>query len=423
MIFTVKPTESIKATIVLPASKSYSIRAFMIAACGGRSTIIRPSNCQDAMVAMQTAKALGASVVVEGDHYRVQASERMQKSRVIHVGESGTTLRFVLPLLPFYVEKATVKGKGTLIGRPNDHLNQALRAQGLSIKGAGRKESVPIVYQGGSLAGGAIPIDGTVSSQFISALLIAAAKLPHHSRITIQGDKVVSRDYITMTRQVLELTGIKTTHRSLRQLSVDGNQIFKGLKRFVVPSDYGLAAFFLVAAAITKSNITLKGYLNDAFVQADGAIFGLLKKMGVVFEKTLRSVRVQGPFNIKGGTFSLKDCPDLLPILAVLALFAQDKTTFVDIAHARVKESDRISDLRKELLKVGARLEEKQDSLTVFPLDDRVKSGVTLEAHHDHRLAMAFAVLGLRIGVRVKGMESCAKSYPDFMRDFSMLTT
>jgi 3-phosphoshikimate 1-carboxyvinyltransferase len=129
---------------------------------------------------------------------------------------------------------------------------------------------------------------------------------------------------------------------------------------------------------------------------------------------------MKGPFQLKGGVFSLKNCPDLVPIMSVLALFAKGKTRLVDIHHARAKESDRISDLRKELLKVGADVSETKDALTITPRATYIK-GKLLDAHHDHRLAMAFTVLGARVGCRVKGIESSHKSYPGFVRDMKSL--
>ena len=155
-------------------------------------------------------------------------------------------------------------------------------------------------------------------------------------------------------------------------------------------------------------------------VQSDRHILEFLRCMGVNFEKTDRLIKIKGPFDLKGGVFSLKNCPDLVPIMSILALFAKGKTKLVDIRHARAKESDRISDLRKELLKVGAHVSETKDALTIDPRTT-YKNGRLLDSHHDHRLAMAFTVLGTKIGCRVKGIESSHKSYPAFVQDMKTL--
>jgi 3-phosphoshikimate 1-carboxyvinyltransferase len=166
--------------------------------------------------------------------------------------------------------------------------------------------------------------------------------------------------------------------------------------------------------------VLLQGNLDKSLIQSDGHILEFLRGMGAHFQMTRRSIKIKGPFDLKGGVFSLKDCPDLVPIMSVLALFAKGKTRLVGIHHARAKESDRISDLRKELLKVGARVSETKDSLTIEP-QATYKSGQLLDSHNDHRLAMAFTVLGLKIGCRVRGIESSHKSYPNFVRDMKVL--
>ena len=411
MILKVIPSKAIKGSFYLPASKSYSIRAFFIAACGGSSKIVGASNCEDAIVAQNIYTALKA-----GD-------------KTFNVGESGTSLRFLLPLLSLHTTKAVVKGKGTLIGRPNHHLCEALRAQGMDIAGDGNNESVPIVYKGGMLKPGVIKIDGSMSSQFISALLIAVPRLFKDSRIEITGKEIVSADYIVMTLQILNKAGIEikalsgkrsALRKDTREFIVKGNQTFKGLKNFRVPSDYGLAAFPMAAAALVASKVVLKGHFNDVFIQSDGHILDFLKRMGVKFQKTDKAIIMNGPFELKGGTFSLKTCPDLVPIMSVLAMFAKGRTKLIDIGHARIKESDRISDLRNELLKVGANVSETASTLTIDP-QPNYKGGQLLDPHHDHRLAMAFTVLGMKIGCKIKDIGCTRKSYPDFVKDMKTL--
>ena len=424
MILTVKPAFFLKGKVHLPASKSYSIRAFMIAACGGSSTIINPSNCDDAKVSMRVIKSLGAQVkeVKRGTVSRWDIIAEKYEPRLsrISVKESGTVLRFLLPLLALRGKTAVVVGEGTLCGRPNLFLLQTLRAMGADIKGQGKDEGIPIYLNGGILRGGDITIDGSLSSQFVSALLIASARLAQDTCLTLRGRQLVSTDYITMTCQVLEKSGIKIGKKGLRSYQIKGKQEFKGLKNFAVPSDYGLAAFLMAAAALNNSEVTLNGNLGDELVQADGHIISFLDRMGVDFYKTSQSIQIKGPFELAGGNFSLRNCPDLVPIMAVLALFARGQTRLYNIGHARAKESDRITDLRTELLKVGAKITEKRDELIIDP-QTKYKDDCVLDPHKDHRLAMAFCVLGLKLGVSVKDIECTRKSYPDFVRHFKAI--
>ncbi len=421
MILTVKPTLRLKGSVRLPASKSYSIRAFLIAACGGNSVIVHPSNCDDAVVARLAAGQLGSNIKQLGNNiFKVQGRINKPKVAHIHVKESGTVLRFIIPLAALFKQHVTVSGEGTLRGRPNHFLTKTLRSMGLKVKGHGVAEGIPIRISGGRLHGGRIIIDGTLSSQFISALLITCPQLEEDSTIILIGKKIVSLDYLTMTRQILKKSGVNVKPKGLRSFIIKAPQKFKGLGRFVVPSDYGLAAFLMAAAALIKSEVILEGYLKDDFIQADKQILFLLKKMGVKFTKKNNFIKMRGPYSFKGGAFSLKDAPDLVPIMAVLALFAKGRTRLYDIGHARVKESDRIGDLRWELLKVGAKIKEGKAELIIEP-QNNYRSNVLLDPHKDHRLAMAFSILGLKLGTHVKDIECVSKSYPQFVRDLRAL--
>lgn len=420
MIVSFSPADRLEGDIFLPASKSYSIRAFLIAACGGRSSLVHPSNCDDARVAMRVARALGAQLhKTDKNTWQVIAATTKTRS-TINVGESGTVLRFLLPLLSLKGQHVVVTGEGTLRGRPNWPLTGLLRQQGVDVRGTGKVESVPICFCGGKMRAGQMNIDGGLSSQFISALLIACPQLLEDTHLTVRGRKLVSGDYIQMTREVLSVAKVRIKMRGQREFFISGRQRFRGLGRFIVPSDFGLAAFHLAAAALCPSRVTLRGQLAPQFIQADERILGILRRMGVRFQKTDRFLKMTGPFSLRGGDFDLASAPDLVPILSVLALFARGRTRIYNIGHARVKESDRISDLRRELLKVGAKIKESQDQILIEP-QPKYRQDVVLDPHHDHRLAMAFAVLGVKLGVRIKDMSCVAKSYPDFLKDFRSL--
>ncbi len=421
MILTVQPASRLRGFVKFPASKSYSIRAFMIAACGGQSTIYFPSDCDDSKVSIRVARCLGACVTrLPQNVWKIKAHQRCPRLSRINVGESGTVLRFLLPILASYSKPSRVIGEGTLRGRPNNHLVNTLRDMGAFIQGRGPKETVPIDVRGENFHGGKFLIDGSLSSQFISALLIACPCLEQDSLVTISGEKIVSQPYIHMTLKVLKEAGIQVKLLKTRQFAIQGRQTFHGLKNFKVPSDYGLSAFLFAAAVLIKSSVIFDGYFDPAFIQADGAILPLLEKMGARMTRKRNCFRVQGPISLKGGDFSLKDSPDLVPIMAILALFAKGRTRLYDIGHVRVKESDRISDLCHELKKVGAKVIEKKDEIVIIPQVE-YRSHVMLDPHHDHRLAMAFIVLGLKLGIRIKDIDCINKSYPKFIKDIQSL--
>src|SRR3990167_2374248 len=191
MILTVKPPLFLKGCVDLPSSKSYTIRAFIIAACGGTSTIINPSDCDDAKVAVRVTKQLGARIIRSKENiWKVRAFNKSAKPSVLNVKESGTVLRFILPLLALRGKRVKVTGEGTLRPRPNQFLTQTLRRMGVRIFGQGARECVPINIEGGRLRGGRIKIDGTLSSQFISSLLTVCPNLEENTRLIITGRRI-----------------------------------------------------------------------------------------------------------------------------------------------------------------------------------------------------------------------------------------
>ncbi len=421
MTVTVQPAGSLKGTVTLPASKSYSIRCALVAACGGRSEIRNFSDCDDARVALRVAAQLGAKVKrLSRNHYLIESSGLRLRRSFIQVGESGTVLRFVLPLLAFKDVEVKVDGRGTLRGRPNHYLVKVLKRLGADIGGQGPGDSIPLTISGRQPKGSKIRIDGSLSSQFISALLIACPLTGKPMEITVTGQTMVSQPYITMTRLVLEKTGIFVNSASVRRFAVPGEQAFHGLGKMAIPSDSGLAAFLMAAGILTDSRISLKGNLDDRLIQADGEIYSFLEKMGAELSIDHSRIKMKKCPALKGGKFCLKNSPDLVPVMAVLALFCRGRTRLTNIGHVRAKESDRITDLRRELLKIGAQIDETKQELLITPRST-YRTNVTLDPHRDHRLAMAFFILGLKLGARIKDIDCTKKSYPGFLKDMRHL--
>ena len=412
----------LKGTVVPPPSKSYTIRAFIIASLGDKTKIINSSNSIDCKVAINSCKYLGANIRrVRDNVYLVEGFDRQKKDpRSLNVKESGTTLRFLIPLVSLFSGKTIIRGSGTLRSRPNKYLINALKKLGLEIKGTGPNQSVPITVEGRELKGGQIKIDGTLSSQFISALLITCPNFSNDSFLRITGNYIASQTYIDMTLLMLKRSGVKIKKINKRNYRIYGNQKFKGLGEFEIPPDYGLSAFLMAAASLLKSNILIRGLGSDNLIQADKKILYFLKKMGVKFIKFKDGIRIRGPFQLKGNKFILKDSPDLVPVLGILALFAKGKTRLCGIKHVRIKESNRISDFRQELKKLGVRTCEKKDELIIYPCFNFKKYAV-IDPHNDHRLAMAFCVLGLKTGIVVKNIECISKSYPNFLKDLKKI--
>ncbi|MFC1704146.1 3-phosphoshikimate 1-carboxyvinyltransferase [Candidatus Omnitrophota bacterium] len=422
MNLVLKPTSQLKGTVCAPPSKSYSIRAVFIASLGNRSIINNLSQCDDVEASIGVCKSFGAHIKrVKSNIWQVQGvKNKITFPTKFNVRESGTTLRFLLSLVSLAEQKLIVRGQGTLNFRPNSPLVAVLRKHGAQIRGTGRKESTPILVKKGRVKGGKIEIDGGLSSQFISSLLMLAPLLSQDSTIKVTGPIFVSEPYIDMTLLVAQKASIKIRKAGKRIYKVKGKQLYRSLGKFCIPGDYGLSAYFMAAAALTQSKLTLQGFTGRGLPQADKRILFFLKKMGVHYSTSGAGIKLQGPFTLKGSNLFCRDCPDLVPILGVLALFARGKTKIYGVAHAKAKESNRISDLASELRTVGARIREIKDGLIIFP-HQKLKTGQVLNPHQDHRLAMAFSILGIKLGATVKDIECVTKSYPSFLADLARI--
>ena len=421
MNLSVSPVSRLIGKIIPPPSKSYSIRAFIIASLGGNSTIVNPSLSDDVKVAINCCKSFGTKIKkIKNSIWKVQGIKgKIKFPKILNTKESGTTLRFLLSLAALSPQKLTIRAEGTLRSRPNKPLISVLRKMGVDIRGSGANATVPIFIDRGRIKAGKIIIDGTLSSQFISSLLITTPLLAGNSSIKVSGDYLVSSPYIDMTLSILKLAGIKIEKQNARTYTVKGQQRFKGLKVFRVPADYGLSGFLMAAACLTNSNIILE-IEKDNLVQADKKIIDLLKRMGVKLDISGHAIKIKGPQRIKGGDFNCCDCPDLVPVLGILALFGDKRSRIYGIGHLHAKESDRISDFRAELIKLGAKVQESQEELIIYPVR-LLKRGCLINPHNDHRLAMAFAVLGLKTPITIKNIECVSKSYPGFLQDLRKL--
>jgi 3-phosphoshikimate 1-carboxyvinyltransferase len=269
------------------------------------------------------------------------------------------------------------------------------------------------VIVGGGLAGGEVEITGEISSQFISALLIASPYAREDVRLTITG-RLRSRPYVEMTLELLEAAGAKVRrNRSLTEFRIPGGQTFRPID-LTIPGDFSSAAFPLGAAAITGSTVRVNN-LDVRGAQGDRAIVGLLDEFGADVKVRGKSVEVAGTGELSGVDADCGDNPDLVPVLAVLGSVAEGRTRLMNIPHLRFKETDRLRALAIGLRRLGAEVAELPDELRLRGV--RQLKGARLSSYGDHRMAMAFAVAGLaaRGETVVDGAESIPVSYPGFV--------
>lgn len=416
----IRPSK-LSGEVTAPPSKSYTHRAFMLALLAkGESRITKPLIGYDTMATIDAAKNLGAEIVQEGDVWRVRGTGGNLRPRtdLIDARNSGTTIRMMSAIAAISPRSTRLTGDESILKRPMGPLIETLEKLGAKARCEG-KEGRPPVVVGGGLVGGDVEITGGMSSQFISALLLAAPYAKDEVNLTIT-EELRSKPYVEMTLELLDAAGAKVKRdRELMEFNIQGGQIFRPIN-LTIPGDFSSAAFVLGAAALTESTVRVKN-LDTKGAQGDKHILKLLEEFGAEVSVSRNAVEVSGVGELSGIEADCGDNPDLVPILAVLGSVADGRTRLLNIPHLRFKETDRLRALSTELRRLGTEVEELPDELKIDGVEHL--KGARLTSYGDHRMAMAFAVAGLvaRGETIVDGAESIPVSYPNFVEDMRKL--
>jgi 3-phosphoshikimate 1-carboxyvinyltransferase len=411
--------------VEMPASKSHTIRAVAIGSLArGTSRVLNPLASSDTLSAVEVYRAFGA---------RIQSEIRDPKSAirnpqsaieewtikgvggkphipddVLDVGNSGTTLYIAMGTAALVEGTTVLTGDDQIRRRPAGSLLDAINnlgSHGFSTRSDGRP---PLVIRG-PMRGGKSFLDGSKTSQYLTSLLISCPLAREDCQILVSN--AVETPYIEMTLGWLDGQGIQYEREGFDRFTIPGRQSYTEFEKRM-PGDFSSATFFLCAAAITGSELTLLGLdMNDT--QADKAVVGMLREMGSEIEQLPDGLRIKGA-QLKGGEFDLGDTPDALPSMAVTACFAEGVTRLVNVAQARVKETDRIRVMAKELSKMGGMVTELPDGLEITgsPLH-----AAKVHGHGDHRIVMALAVAGLACDGRteIDTAEAVSVTFPNFV--------
>ncbi len=395
-----------------PASKSASHRAVIACALsGGTSHISSLANNDDILVTQRAMTALGAHIELCGQTTVIQGITHPQKRALVYCGESGSTLRFLLPVAAALGVTAIFDGTGRLPSRPIDLLLKELRKNGVSDDYNG---TMPFTISG-RLRGGRYEIDGSVSSQFVTGLLFALPLCEEDSQIVLRG-RLESRPYVDMTVTLLRRFGIKIAETQSGYL-VPGGQRYTPCD-LTVEGDWSGAAFFLAAGAV-GGNVSCRG-VDFASMQGDRAITSLLAAFGAKVAQSGDTVTV-GAAPLSAVTIDATDIPDLVPILAVTAAFASGDTVITGAQRLRIKESDRLHSIERLLTGLGGRVTQTEDGLIIHGA--AALTGGEADSFGDHRIAMAAAIAATRCDkpVVIRGAECVSKSYPQFFTHLTAL--
>ena len=404
-----------------PPSKSYTHRAFILAALAkGRSRIKNPLISLDTLATIDGIKSLGARVERSDDVWMVEGTGGKispRKDTLIDAKNSGTTMRLLSAVAALSPNPVMITGDESLLKRPMGPLVEALRLLGARAECKGKDGRPPVVV-GGGLRPGEVILPGSVSSQFISALLIAGTQVDGELEIKIDGE-LVSRPYVEITLELMRLAGADIRcSRDLRRMRVMGGSALRPIE-IEIPGDFSSAAFPLVAGAITRSRVRVEN-LDFGGPQGDKRVVDFLRDLGGEVEVGKNYVEINDG-DLEGTELDCKDNPDLVPPLAVVGSVAEGKTEIINVPHLRLKESDRLRVLAAGLGRMGAKIKELPDGLRIWGVSEL--KGSTVDSFMDHRMAMAFAVAGLVASGQtvVEGAESIPVSYPTFVEDMRSL--
>lgn len=408
----------LSGTAMCPSSKSYTHRAIFLAALSeGESKIHNPLISRDTLSSINACRAIGPQIISEESSLRIMGTDLKTPDTVIDAGNSGTTIRIATAVCSLIESGYSIlTGDSSLRTRPMAPLLCSLGELGVDCFSTKLDGTPPIVVKGGGLNGGNVSIDGSISSQFVSSLLIAAVRARNDVSIIVEGDQV-SRPYILSTIATMEKFGIEVERdSSLRNFYVKTGTNSPCI--FHVPSDLSSAALMVAAGVLlSKDKIQLSG-LNLDLPQGDSNIFSIVRQMNgsIRVDADRGELFVEASERLDGGDFDLKDSPDLLPVVSILALKAKGPVVINGISHARFKETDRVRNITTELRKLGAVVSETVNSISI-QAPTTIKNA-SLESFDDHRLFMALTIAALLTNhSTLNGAESVDVSYPSFLED------
>lgn len=419
----VKPS-TISGTLVAPASKSYAQRAIAAALlCQGRSTLLNMGLCNDTSAALAVAEALGAGIAIAQDRrtYHIEGGFLSNQPSELNIGESGLSTRLFAPIAACSTTPITINGHGSILTRPFRAIEQPLRELGARITTTDGHLPLTVC---GPLQGAEITVDGSLSSQFITGLLVSLPICSGHTVLNVTNPR--SLPYLDMTLEVLSAFGITVAKsEDYTRFEIAGGQRYRPTI-YNIEGDWSGASCILVAGAIA-GEVTVVN-LNSHSLQADSAIICALLSAGAVVRWSGDSLTVgRGDSALRAFEFDATDCPDLFPALAALASHCCGRTTLVGTERLTHKESDRAASIASEFAKLGVQIDISQPNVMIVHgradartciIDDQIDS------HNDHRIAMATATAALTAerAITIQGAESVNKSYPDFWNDLQTIS-
>ena len=410
----------LKGEVKIPPSKSMAHRAIICAALSDGFCKIENIDYSDDIIAtIDAMNSLGAKIVKYKDYIEVTGaygnSADIEDIRVIDCNESGSTLRFLVPISLLFKGKNKFIGRGNLGKRPLTTYYNIFEKQDITYS---YEEGKLNLIVGGELKPGIFEIEGNVSSQFITGILFTLPLLNDDSKIIITTE-MESKGYIDLTLRAMSDFGIEVINNDYKEFIIKGNQRYKA-RNYRVEGDYSQAAFFLCADSLGNNVLCKDLDLNS--LQGDKEVIDILERMNVIFNASAIGVKGTTSGQLVSTIIDGSQCPDIIPVLTAVAALTKGKTEIINAGRLRIKECDRLAAVTSELNKLGAKIVEQEDGLIVTGVEI-LKGNVEVWSHKDHRIAMTLAIASTKCEepIVIKDYECIAKSYPNFFDDFVSL--
>lgn len=415
MIASISPSHC-EGSVQIPPSKSMAHRAIIAASLAdGISHIHNVDFSDDILATIEGMRQLGAEIMIEGHEVIIKGIQDFKhlQTNEIFCCESGSTLRFFIPIFSLCNQLIRFTGKGRLLQRPQSVYQTIFHKQGLRFE-----HNADRIIIEGSLKPGTYTIDGNISSQFITGLLFALPLLPQDSIIHIN-PPFESRSYVNLTLQMLKQFSINAVFLDEHTIKIEGNQRYRAAD-VTIEGDFSQFAFFAVLAAI-QGDLTITGITNHSR-QGDKQILSILQDFGTVIEESKNGYLIHQA-SLRAHSIDLNNCPDLGPILFVLAAMSHGTTHIYNAGRLRIKESDRIAAMECELKKFGVVMRCDEEEVWIQGHPSGYSCHTLLDSHNDHRIVMAMSIMTLvnKDLCKIEGAQAIRKSYPSFFEDVKKL--
>lgn len=407
--------------VKIPPSKSMAHRAIICASLSNQLCRIDNIDYSDDIIAtIDAMRSLGATITKYEDYVEIIGPNRdiqnTKNNRIIDCNESGSTLRFLVPISLLFEGKSKFIGRGNLGKRPLTTYYNIFDKE--NIEYSYEKDRLNLEING-KLKGGTYELEGNVSSQFISGLLFTLPLLKEDSKIIITTE-MESKSYVDLTLKVMKDFGIEIINNEYKEFVIKGSQKYKS-RNYRVEGDYSQGAFFLCGDALGNKIICNDLDINS--LQGDKEVIDILQRMNIdILVGKGNKIEGRKTKKLKSTYIDGSQCPDIIPVLTSVAALAKGRTEITNVGRLRIKECDRLSAITSELNKLGANIIEKEDSIIVEGVEE-LEGGVEVWSHKDHRIAMTLAMVSSRCNkpIIIKDYDCVSKSYPKFFEDFEKI--